>query len=108
MLTSSKVAGVVKKSACEEYSACKQGAYESIVDYKRRFNARLDAYTASGNTAILKGDIAMDFMYGLDNSRYSEFKAEIINDIRKEVMDPPKDLNAMYLLASRWVVVHNN
>jgi hypothetical protein len=99
-LTTSKVAAVVKKSAREEYNACKQGTYESIVDYKRRFNARLDAYIAGGNTAIPKEDITMDFMYGLDNTRYTEFKAEIINDIQKEVMEQPEDLNAMYLLAS--------
>jgi hypothetical protein len=61
-LSTSKVAGVVKKSAREEYSTCKQGAYESIVDYKRRFDASLDAYVASGNMAIPKEDIAMDFM----------------------------------------------
>ncbi len=91
----------MKKSAREEYSSCKQGAYESIVDYKRHFDARLNAYVASGNTAIPKEDIVMDFMYGLDNSRYADFKAEIVNNIGKEVMDPPKYLNAMYLLASR-------
>ena len=50
----------------------------------------------------------MDFMYGLDNSRYAEFKAEIVNDIAKEVMDQPENLNAMYVLASRHVVVRNN
>jgi hypothetical protein len=31
-----------------------------------------------------------------------------VNDIGKEVMDPPEDLNTMYLLASRRVVVCNN
>jgi hypothetical protein len=87
----SNVVRVVTTSAHEEYSACKQGVYKSIVDYKRRFNARLNAYTA----AIPKEDIAMDFMYGLDNSRDAEFKAEIVNDIEKEVMDLPEDLNAM-------------
>jgi hypothetical protein len=28
-------------------------------------------------------DIGMDFPYGLDNSRYAEFKAEIVNDVQK-------------------------
>jgi hypothetical protein len=50
-------------------------------------------------------NIAMDFMYGLDNERYAEFKAEIVNDIAKDVMKTPKDLNDMYVLASRRVVM---
>jgi hypothetical protein len=50
----------------------------------------------------------MDFMYGLDNSRYAKFKVEIVNDIQKEVMSQPEDLNTMYLLVSRRVVVRSN
>jgi hypothetical protein len=63
-----KVAAIIKKTAREEYAACKQGPFEHIVDYKRKFDARLDALTVSGNTAPSKEDVAMDFMYGLDNS----------------------------------------
>lgn len=50
----------------------------------------------------------MDFMYGLDNARYADFKADIVNDIAKEVMTQPKDLNTMYVLASRCVIVCSN
>jgi hypothetical protein len=35
----SKVAAVIKKTAREEYAACKQGPFEHIMDYKRRFDA---------------------------------------------------------------------
>jgi hypothetical protein len=107
-LTTSKVTSVIKKTAREEYASCRQGAYESIVDYKRRFEARLDAYKASGNQEPTAEDIGMDFLYGLDNSRYAEFKAEIINDIQKGILTQPKDLNAVYIMASRRVVVRNN
>jgi hypothetical protein len=68
-----KVAVVIKKTTREEYIACKQQVLENIVDYKKRFNARLDALTVSGNTAPIAADITMDFMYGLDNGRYAEF-----------------------------------
>ena len=106
MITStSKVESVVKKSARDDYSNCTQGAFMSIVDYKRLFDARLEAYKASGNVAMSDTDIAMDFMYGLDNERYAELKAELVNDIAKKVMTTPKDLNEMYVLASRRVVV---
>ncbi len=105
ILTTSKVASVIKKTAREEYAACKQGAFEHIVDYKRKFDARLDALTVSGNTKPDDEDIAMDFMYGLDNSRYAEFKVEIVNDLQKGTLTPIKDLNQMYILASRRVVL---
>jgi hypothetical protein len=102
ILTTSKVSSIIKKTAREEYAACKQGVFEHIVD---RFDARLDALTASGNSTPSAEDAAMDFMYGLDNGRYAEFKVEIVNDLQKGTMTPIKDLNTMYILASRRVVV---
>jgi len=77
ILTTSKVASVIKKTAREEYAACKQGAFEHIVDYKRKFDAR-----------------------------YADFKAEIVNDMQKGTLTTQiDDLNKMYILASRRVVV---
>jgi hypothetical protein len=109
ILTTSKVASVIKKTAREEYSACRQGAFEHIVDYKRKFDARLDALTVSGNAVPPGEDIAMDFMYGLDNNRYAEFKAEIVNDLQKGTLTTQiADLNKMYILASRRVVVKDS
>jgi hypothetical protein len=55
----------------------------------------LDAYKSSGNTAIPDEDVAMDFVYGCDNAQSVDFKAEIVNDIVKEVMAQPKDLIAI-------------
>jgi hypothetical protein len=52
------------------------------MDYKRRFDAKLNALVASANPAASDTDVAMDFMYGLDNSRYAEFKAEVVNDMQ--------------------------
>ena len=92
-LTTSKVASIIKKTVREEYAACKQGMYEHIVDYKQRFNARLDALTASGNAVPDARDTAMDFLYGLDNNRYAEFKAELVNDLQKGIFTQPKTLN---------------
>jgi hypothetical protein len=109
ILTTSKVTSVIKKTAREEYAACKQGVFEHIVDYKWRFDARLDALTVSGNTRPTDEDVAMDFMYGLDNGRYAEFKVEIINDLQKGTLtNQIDDLNKMYILASRRVVIKMN
>ena len=103
ILTTSKVAAVIKKTAREEYAACKQGPFEHIMDYKRRFDAKLDALIASGNPAASDADVAMDFMYGLDNSRYAEFKAEVVNDMQKGSSVSLDDLNkSMWLPAEEW------
>jgi len=75
------------------------------MDYKRRFDAKLNALVASANPAASDTDVAMDFMYGLDNSRYAEFKAEVVNDIQKGSSVSLDDLKKMYVVASRRVVV---
>ena len=43
------------------------------------------------------------FFNGLDNGRYSSFKAEIINGLTAGSIKQPADLNAMYLLANQWL-----
>jgi len=77
------------------------------LDYKRRFDARYEAFVSSGHTAPSKENTIMDFLHGLDNSRYAAFKAEIVNDMQKGILTQPGDLNTMYLLASRRVVVRS-
>lgn len=44
-------------------------------------------------------DIAMDFMNGLDNARYSEFKANLLNDLLVPSTKAPATLNAIYVHA---------
>jgi hypothetical protein len=105
ILTTSKVAAIIKTTAQEEDAACKQGPFEHIMDYKRWFDAKLDALKASGNVVASEADIAMDFMYGLDNARYAEFKAEVINNMQKGSIVCLDDLNKMYMVTSRQVVV---
>jgi hypothetical protein len=101
----SRVAAVIKKTAREEYSSCKQGSFENIMDYKWLFDAKLDALKTIGNDVPTPTDIAMDFLYGLDNVRYGDFKAEVVNDMQKGLAVDLDDLNKMYVLASRRVVV---
>jgi len=103
--TTSKVEAIIKKTARTAYQKCAQGEFETIVEYKRKFDSALEGYKASTNTDMGEKDIAMDFLFGLDDNRYADFKADIINDMAKGIMSQPMDLNAMYLLASRRVVV---
>jgi hypothetical protein len=54
-----------------------------------------------------KEDTMMDFLYGLDNSRYAAFKAEIVNDMQKGILTQPGNPNTMHLLASHRVMVRS-
>jgi predicted DNA-binding protein (UPF0278 family) len=69
----SKVALVIKKSTREENSWCRQGIYDSIADYKRKFASELDALKASSNAQPTGEDLGMNFFPALDNSQYAEF-----------------------------------
>jgi hypothetical protein len=92
----SKVASVVKNAARDKYASMHQGQYETIITYKERFDAAVEAYNDMENPEMSDRDIAMDFLNGLDDNRYAEFKVEIINDIAKGSMKQSKTLNDVY------------
>jgi hypothetical protein len=89
------------------YKSMKQGAMETIAEYKARFTQSLEAYKESGNVEMPEDDIAMDFQMGLDNARYAKFKADLEND-RTKGIDGPQTLTDMYHRASDFVVVRSN
>jgi hypothetical protein len=103
--TKSKAARVVKRKSCEEYYACKQGAFESLVDFKARFDARYEAYMQQGNPEKDDEDVAMDFLESLDKTRYGDFVCDILNDIAKAVMKEPESVNEVYVLANTRVTM---
>lgn len=103
--TSSRVEAVVKRKAWEEYAMCKQGVFESLMDYKARFDIKYESYVAQGNPEKDEADRAMDFLEGLDKSRYGEFVVEVINDVAKGSMSPPKSVNEVFVLANTRLIV---
>ena len=103
--TKSKSVRVVKRKSCEEYYACKQGAFESLVDFKARFDTRFEAYKQQGNPEKDDEDVAMDFLESLDKTRYGEFVCDILNDIAKGVMKEPQNVNEVYVLANTSVTM---
>ena len=101
--TVSKVQSVMKKATRAMYQRMRQGAFESIITYKERFNAALKGYEEQKNPKMEEKDIAMDFFEGLDNARYATFKTEIMNSLTSKAIEQPKNLNEMYLLANQWL-----
>ena len=66
--TISKVEAVTKMAAWSTYQTMRQGAFESIITYKERFNAALKGYNDQKNPEMSEKDVAMDFFRGLDNA----------------------------------------
>lgn len=91
----------------QTYRLTKQGPMESIAEYKIRFTFNKEAYDDSGNVEIPEGDVAMDFLNGLDNGRYARFAADLQNDRAKGIAFPAT-LNDMFQRASTFVVVKSN
>jgi hypothetical protein len=72
--SASKVEAVVKLAARTQLASCQQGAYESIVNFKQRYNNALKLYHDQKNPMMSDEDIAMDFsaswiMADMPNSR---------------------------------------
>jgi len=103
--TISKVEAVTKLAARTTYQGMRQGPYETIIQYKERFDNAKKTYEDQGNPPMEDVDIAMDFFRGLDNNRYGHFKTQIMNDLTAKVLVQPQNLNEMYLLANQWVQV---
>jgi hypothetical protein len=77
--STSKVAAIVKLEARNQLQNMRQGAFESIISYKQRYNNALKAYHDQGNPTKDGADQAMDFFHGLDNGRYADFKIQYLN-----------------------------
>jgi hypothetical protein len=95
----------VKKAARDTYNATAQGAYETIISYKQRFDAAWEAYRDMENPEMDETDVALDFLHGFDDTRYADFKVSLLNDIDRGAIEVPSRVNKMYLLASHHLVV---
>ena len=99
---------VMKRNAFSEYAKCKQGAFEDLFKFKERFSMKYKAYETQGNAAKDEEDQAMDFLEGLDKSRYGEFIVETLNDVQKGAITQPKSVNEVYTLATKRLVLTKN
>ena len=79
--TTSRIPSVLKSESRRAYQSCAQSTYESIVRFKERFDDLLASYVEHGNPDMDEEDVAMDFYRALDNSRYAEFKINLVNNM---------------------------
>jgi hypothetical protein len=78
--TVNKVAVVKRRSAQrlaqKEYQSIMQGGYETLIFYHVHFDAALMANLDQLSSKMEDVDIVMDFLDGLDNGRYAQFKMD--------------------------------
>ena len=79
--------------------------FETLYDYKERFEFAYENFLEMNNTKKDDADIALDFLYGLHADKYSAFVAEINNDVSKGSIKQPEDINEIFVLANTRVVV---
>jgi len=97
------VAAIVKLEARNQLKNLKQGAFESIITYKKRYNDALKAYHDHGNPTKDGAEQAMDFFDGLDNGRYADFKVQYLNGLQIKTITTPANLSTVFNLANNWL-----
>jgi hypothetical protein len=101
--STSEVAATVKLEAWNQLKNLKQGAFKSIITYKKRYNNALKAYHDHGNPTKDGAEQVMDFFDGLDNGRYADFKVQYLNGLQIKTITAPADLNTVFNLANNWL-----
>ncbi len=101
--STSKVEAVVKLAARTQLAMMRQGAFESIVAFKKRYTNALKVYKDQKNPDLSKVDEAMDFFSKLDNTRYAEFKTTYLNNLQLKACNPPADLNEIFTLVNTYL-----
>jgi len=94
---------VTKSKVRTNYQRITQGAFESIISYKERFDEALRVYHDYGNPKLEDAAVAMDFLTRLDEARYGAFKINTLNQINSALRPMPKNVNEMFQLAKNYI-----
>jgi hypothetical protein len=92
-----------KKNAKSIYQNIAQEANETIVHYRQRFESALKAYDTLGLTRPdEESEQVLDFIGGLDDNKYFDFKTQMDNDLTMGAATYPKTVSAASTLAANW------
>ena len=98
--TMSQDARIIKQAAGDEYSKLEQGAFESLIDFKRKFDLKYKTYMTLGNHPKDEEDQAIDFLNKLDTSRYGNFVVDYLNNIQFGAIATPKNVEEVFSKAN--------
>jgi len=96
-----------KRKSREEFNKLRQQPYETITQFKERFNLSLESMTACGQDLPSDEDYAAEFVAKLDNTRYTGFKTELRNNNVLGIGTFPDSVVEAFKLASKYVVSTN-
>ena len=106
--TLSKSNEVLLKQSADNYKNCYMGEFETLSEFRERFDLRLTAYKEYGGKVEDKA-AAMDYLYALCKTRYAEFQAHKLNQINEDsARYAPADPNKVHVEAMTWVSVVAN
>jgi len=106
--TKSKLDFMIKNQAFKDYTSVRQGPFESIADFKVKFDAKYKSYLDHGNPKREDPDVAIEFLTALDTSRYGEFMTELINGMNMGTVKRPASVNEVYNMANTRVVLRKD
>ena len=88
--TTSRNADIMRANARRAYSACAQGAHQSLNDHYKEWKYLLQVRNEAGNEPLTSTDEVIDFVNSLDITRYGEFVREFFNSINNKSRKMPK------------------
>ena len=106
--TTSKCASVVKQQATEDYHKLRQGDFETLTQFKERFENKLQAYNSAKGINEAEEESAMQFLSKLCRSRYAQYYAFKMNQINSDETKTPKTINEIYLEAMTWLSINTS
>ena len=99
---------VNQKEARTKYGSVKQGATESLVSYKQRFEDALKGLNAVGAIPTPDSDQAVDFITGLDSNRYVDLKVQLQTELTGGYGTYPPNLGKAFERSSLHTIVTND
>jgi hypothetical protein len=98
---------VKELAARKAYQTLKQGPFESLAQYSKRFWETYRSYknipSATNLVYIEESEQAMDYLHKLEQGRYAVFKTNMLNVWAAGAFNPPDTVNKIFQLAGSWV-----
>lgn len=107
MATYTRTTGVFAiQEAKSTYNNSYQRRDETLIHWKGRYMQYIDALRAVGGPEETPDEPtqAADFIFKCNNEKYSEFKANLQNNVQLNMMEFPQTLDDAYEMLLRWVV----
>ena len=93
-----------KYAARKIFEGTRKRDHEGIGAYNQRFIDNLEQAKNAGNPEPPMEDLVQNFIGGLDNRTYAEYKASVTNNVAQGMREYPKDLNAAYREVVQYTV----